>query len=60
VEVIVDILVEVSITVGNEDVEVLVEVSYFVDVDDGVEYSFEFVIPSMVLSIFVLAVLEML
>jgi hypothetical protein len=46
--------------VSNEDVKVSVEVSYFVDFDDGVEYSFEFVISSIVLNMFVLVVLEML
>jgi len=44
--------------VSNEDVEVSVELSYFVDVDDAVEYSFEFVISSIVVSMFVLVVLE--
>jgi hypothetical protein len=58
--VIVDILVEVSITVSNEDPEVAVEVSYFGDVNDDVGYSFEFVISSIVLGMFVLAVLGML
>jgi len=59
-ELIVDILVEVPLAESNDHVDVSVDVSYFADVNDDVGYSFGFVISLIVLSVFVLAVLEML
>jgi len=44
--------------VSNDDIKLLVEVLYFGDVDENVEYSIEFDISSIVFSIFVLVILE--
>jgi len=58
-EPIVDISVEVLISVSNEDVKVSVEVNVFGVVDDDVEYSFELVMSSIVFTMLLLVVLAM-
>jgi hypothetical protein len=45
--------------VSIEDVKLSVERAYFEDVDDNVEYSFEFDVSSIVFSMFLLVILEM-
>ncbi len=48
----------ISISVSNEDVNVLIEVTSEWDVDGIEEYSFEFVVSSIVVNMLVSVVLE--